>query len=147
MGGCRLEIPGTNASAARATSLLLTTRIEFAKPGVESAVEALRIQKYQLVLPAEPKFSATEKLTLYFGIEGAGTGEVEAAIAIRSAEKVVRELPQGDLYPWPDSPSRIIFLKQYELSGLAPGSYTLEARIRDSAKATVTVQTAAFSIR
>ncbi|MEO8027255.1 MAG: VWA domain-containing protein, partial [Bryobacteraceae bacterium] len=150
----KVPIAGTPQAGARATSLVLSSFIETAKEGSEPIIPALRISAYDLILPKEPAFSAASKLTVYFGLAGvkieasSGRPLLGIAMAIKDGAKVVRELPALDgLYPWPKSADRLFFLRQFDLAGLAPGSYTVETTVRDRAVNTTTVQTAPFTVR
>jgi hypothetical protein len=92
-------------------------------------------------------------MTLYFGMDhvsidaASGSPRINVALTVKAGGKVVKEIPAGSLFPWPQSPNRIFYLDQFDLAGLAPGAYFVEATLRDLAKKTTVVNTANFSIQ
>ncbi len=154
LSAAKVGIPGVTDSGVRPTSLLLTPQVEMAKNDQPAVIPALRIAEYDVILPKDAQFNQGAKMTLYFGLAdvaidaSSGRPLIGLAVAIKNGTKVVRELQALDgLYPWPQSKSRLFFLKQFDLAGLAPGAYTIEATVRDRAKNTTQVQTAPFSIQ
>jgi hypothetical protein len=114
--------------------------------------EALHIAEYQLTVPVRMQFTAADKLTLYFGMDGvamdaaSGSPRINLALALKSGDKLIKTLPADSLFPWPQSKNRIFFLNQFDLAGLPPGNYTVQATLKDLAKKTTTVHGADFSI-
>jgi hypothetical protein len=119
----------------------------------EGDPEALHIGGYQLSIPTRMQFTPADKLTLYFGMAdvtmdaASGSPRINLALALKSGDKTIKALSPDSLYPWQQSKDRIFFLNQFDLAGLAPGSYTVEATLKDLAKKTTTVQSAEFSIQ
>lgn len=149
----KLEI--SEVAGARITSVLVTPRVLTAPPISQAEAEAdpLRVRNFELVLPSEPRFAPSERLTLYFGLAdvtfdtASGKPLLDAGIAIRSGGKLLRQLDANGFYPAPKAPHHLLFLKQYDLAGLAPGSYTLQAVVRDRAKNTTAVSETNFTIQ
>jgi hypothetical protein len=147
-----VAIPGTEESA-RLTSLFLTPRVDVVKELREGDPEALHIANYQLAVPVRMQFTAADKLTVYFGMDGvaidaaSGSPRINLALALKSGEKVIKALPADALYPWPQSKNRIFLLTQFDLAGLSQGNYTVEATLKDLAKKSTTVHGADFSIQ
>jgi VWFA-related protein len=152
VGKTKLTMPGS-ADSARLTSLFMTPRVDVSPTVREGDPPALHIANYQLTLPTQQQFSSTDKLTLYFGMDtvsmdtATGSPRINLALALKSGGKVVRELPADSLHAWAQSTNRIFFLDQFDLAGLAPGAYTLQATLKDLAKKTTTVQAGEFSIQ
>lgn len=147
-----VAIPGGEESA-RLTSLFLTPRVDVVKELRDGDPEALHIANYQLAVPVKMQFTAADKLTVYFGMDGvaidaaSGSPRINLALALKSGDKVIKALPADALYPWPQSKNRIFLLTQFDLAGLPAGNYTLEATLKDLAKKSTTVHGADFSIQ
>jgi hypothetical protein len=152
VGKTKLTMPGSGDSA-RLTSLFMTPRVDVSPTVREGDPPALHIANYQLTLPTQQQFTSTDKLTLYFGMDSVsmdtatGSPRINLALALKSGGKVIRELPADSLHAWAQSNNRIFFLDQFDLAGLAPGAYTLQATLKDLAKKTTTVQAGEFSIQ
>jgi len=147
-----VAIPGAEESA-RLTSLFLTPRVDVVKELREGDPEALHIANYQLAVPVKMQFTAADKLTVYFGMDGvaidaaSGSPRINLALALKSGDKVIKALSADALYPWPQSKNRIFLLTQFDLAGLPPGNYTIEATLKDLAKKSTTVHGTDFSIQ
>jgi hypothetical protein len=152
VGTLRLNMPGSDESGARATSLLLTSRVDPVGASSNAAPDPLRVQNYKLALAPEWAFTSTESLTLYFGIgnvamdPASGRPLLQVSVAVKSKDAVVRQIPGDTLYPLEPAQDRLFFLSQFSLAGMAPGAYTVEATVKDLKKKTSTVQTAGFRI-
>jgi VWFA-related protein len=146
-----LVTPGS--AGAHATSLLLTQRVDAAKPPVGNAADPLRVGEYELVLPSQNVFTAGENLTLYFGVDDvatdakSGNPNLKVNIDVKSGGKVVKTVPADTLYPFPDSKSRVFFLNQFPMAGLSAGGYSVEVTVEDKAQKTRSVRTAEFTIQ
>lgn len=144
-----VDVPAS--TGARATSLLLTQRVDAAKPS--GAADPLRVENYQLVLPTQNVFTSAGNLTLYFGVDEmsfdakSGNPNLKLNIGFKSGGKTINELPGDTLYPFPDSTSRVFFLKQFPLTGFSRGDYTVEVTVEDRAQKTRSVRTAEFSVQ
>jgi len=153
VGKTKLVMPGSDESGARLTSLFMTPRVDVSPTVREGDPPALHIANYQLTLPIQQQFASSDKLTLYFGMDNvsmdaaSGSPKINLALKLKSGDKVVKELPADSLHAWAESTNRIFFLDQFDLAGLAPGTYKLEATLRDLAKKTTTVNAADFSIQ
>ncbi len=152
VGKIKLVMPGSDESGARLTSLFMTPRVDVSPTVREGDPPALHIANYQLTLPTQQQFTSADKLTVYFGMDNVsmsdgGSPRINLALKLKSGDKVVKELPADSLHAWERSKNRIFFLDQFDLAGLAPGTYTLEATLRDLAKKTTTVNGAEFSIQ
>src|SRR5205807_1376697 len=85
---------------------------------------------YQLTLPTQQQFASSDKLTVYFGMDNvsmdaaSGSPKINLALKLKSGDKIVKELSADSLHAWPQSTNRIFFLDQFDLAGLAPGTYT-----------------------
>jgi len=151
VGTARLVMPGS-ADSARLTSLFMTPRVDVSPTLREGDPPALHIANYQLTLPTQQQFASSDKLTVYFGIDDvamsdSGSPRINLALALKSGGKVVKELPAGALHAWEQANNRIFFLDQFDLAGLAPGTYQLEATVKDLARKTTTMNRAEFSIQ
>jgi hypothetical protein len=152
VGTATLAIPGAE-EAARLTSLFLTPRVDVVKELRDGDPEALHISGYQLTVPTRMQFTAADKLTLYFGMDGvsmdaaSGSPRINLAVALKSGGKLIKSLDADSLYPWPQSKNRIFLLTQFDLAGLPSGNYTVEVTLKDLAKKSTTVQGAEFSIQ
>jgi len=150
----KIGVPGRPEAGVRPTSLVLTSQIESAKKNAEPVIPALRLGDYDVIIPKDSQFAASGKLTVYFGLSNvtidaaSGRPLLGLALAIKNGDKVIKELPALDgLFPWPQSPTRLFFLKQYDLAGLPPGSYTMEATLKDRVKDTLLTQSAPFTVQ
>ncbi len=143
VGSYKLAIPGSDDSGARLTSVFLTPRVDVAQTVRDGDPPALHIANYQLTLPTEQRFAASDKLTVYFGMDSvsmdtaSGSPRINLALALKSGDKVVKQLPAASLFPWPQSGDRIFLLDQFDLTGLAPGTYAVQATLRDLANKAV----------
>jgi len=152
IGKAKLVMPGSDESGARLTSLFLTPRVDVSPTVREGDPPALHIANYQLTIPTQQQFTSADKLTVYFGMDNvsmsdSGSPRINLALQLKSGDKVVKELPPDSLHAWEASKNRIFFLDQFDLAGLAPGTYRLEATLRDLTKKTTTVNGAQFSIQ
>ena len=151
LGEQAIDIPA-GSSGPRLTSLLLSDRIEPAQGSADPS-DPLRGENFQLYLPAQPRFSAADKLTLYFGIVdaplGAGTQWLHLRVmyAVKSGTTLVMSPPAEEMRPSPSSaPNRMLVLKQFDLKGLRPGSYTLEVTVEDLTSHRTVSQRAGFVV-
>jgi VWFA-related protein len=153
VGKMKLTMPGNDDSGARLTSLFMTPRVDVAPQVREGDPPALHIANYQLSVPTQQQFASSDKLTVYFGMDSVtmdaatGSPRINLALALKSGDKLVKDLPADSLHAWEQSKNRIFFLDQFDLAGLAPGTYTLQATLKDLAKKTTTVQAGEFSIQ
>jgi VWFA-related protein len=153
VGKTKLVMPGSDDSGARLTSLFMTPRVDVSPTVREGDPPALHIANYQLTLPIQAQFASSDKLTVYFGMDNvsmdaaSGSPKINLALKLKSGDKVVKELPADSLHAWAQSTNRIFFLDQFDLAGLAPGTYKIEATLRDLATKTTTVNGADFSIQ
>ncbi len=146
-GKFALNLPAQEIGGARPTMLLLTQRVDAAKPN--EAPDALRLGDYQLVLPTQNVFAPTDKLTLYFGVDEVAQDKpnLKLDLVLKSGGNVVKKLPTDTLYPFTDSKTRVFFLSQFDLNGLAPGGYTIEASVDNVALKTHYFRASEFSIQ
>lgn len=128
--GERKLLAKTSAPAApRLTSILLTNHIEPAS-GSPDPSDPLRGPNFQLYLPAEPRFSPSDKLTVYFGVadlpinEAAQKPTAQIRYAIRRGNEDVSSLSETALGA--AGQRQLLVLKQFDLRDLAPGNYSLE---------------------
>jgi hypothetical protein len=145
-----LNLPAQETAGARPTDLLLTQRVDAAKP--EEVPDPLRVGEYQIVLPTQNVFTSADKLTLYFGLDdiavdkASGNPNLKLDLVLKSGGKVLKVLPADTLYPFADSKTRVFFLSQFELTGLTPGAYTIEAAVEDKTTRTRDLRSVGFSI-
>jgi VWFA-related protein len=116
-------------SGPQLTSLLLTNHIEQASgPGDSS--DPLRGSNFELFVPDQPRFSPSEKLTIYFGALGVpvnpktGRPELKITIAVKRGDTAVMTLPPEEAVGSPRQ-DQLLVLKQFALGKLPPGRYTL----------------------
>ena len=141
-----------NAAGPRLTSLLLSDRIEPAS-GPADPSDPLRGPNYQLYLPAQPHFSASDKLTVYFGLldvplnPATHRPELRLSFAVKSTGKAAMTLPSEQITALPKaSENRLLVLKQFDLRELRPGPYTFEVTVEDQVTGGVVSQMAKFLV-
>jgi VWFA-related protein len=151
LGGREIGIPATTSSP-KLTSLLLSDRIEPAQ-GTADPSDPLRGENFQLYLPAQPRFSAADKLTLYFGILDAAVGaasprsHLRLEYRVKSGATVVMSQPAEEIQsPSVGALSRMLVLKQFDLKGLRPGNYLLEVTVEDLTHHGTASQSASFTV-
>jgi VWFA-related protein len=151
LGEQAIDMP-VGASGPKLTSLLLSDRIEPAQGSADRS-DQLRGENFQLYLPAQPRFSATDKLTLYFGIvdtpldAGNQRPHLRVSYAVKSGASLVMSLPTEELRPSPaGAPNRMLVLKQFDLKGFRPGNYTLEVTVEDLARHRAVSHSASFMV-
>jgi hypothetical protein len=152
LGERPIAIETTKASGPHVTSILLADRIEPAT-GPADPSDPLRGQNYQLYLPPQPRFSAADKLTVYFGLLDIPVSpatlrpDLRLSFAVKSVAGVVMELPPEHIQVLPNpSENRLLVLKQFDLNTLRPGSYTFGATVEDQVTHSVASQAAGFVI-
>jgi len=152
LGERPIAIETTPASGPHVTSILLADRIEPAT-GPADPSDPLRGQNYQIYLPSQPRFSAADKLTVYFGLldipvsPATRQPDLRLSFAVKSAAGVVTELPPEHIQALPNpSENRLLVLKQFDLTTLQPGSYTFRATVEDQVTHHVASQAAGFVI-
>jgi len=150
----RREIPIGEASSSgiHLTSLLLSNDIQPAS-GAADPSDPLRGPNFELHLPVEPRFSPSDKLTVYFGIlegsqEPAGVPpHVRLSYAIKSGGNVVQSLPAEEVGGGGSrTQNRMLVLKQFDLKNLRPGTYTVEVKAEDLDHRGTASQSADFSV-
>jgi hypothetical protein len=151
LGEQTIDIPRA-ASGPKLTSLLLSDHIEPSQ-GSPDVSDPLRGENFQLYLPAQPRFSTADKLTLYFGIvdlpldAGIGRPQLRVSYAVKSGASLVMNLPSEEMRPSPSgAPNRMRVLKQFDLKGFRPGSYTLEVTVEDVSSHRTVSQRAGFVV-
>ncbi|HEV2495363.1 MAG TPA: VWA domain-containing protein [Terriglobia bacterium] len=132
-----IPIAEPSASGIRLTSLLLSDDIQPAS-GASDPSDPLRGPNFELHLPVEPRFSPSDKLSVYFGIlegslEPAGVPpHVRLSYTIKSGGSVVEGLPAEEVGGGGSrAQNRMLVLKQFDLKNLRPGAYTVEVRAED----------------
>jgi VWFA-related protein len=146
----KVAIPKAEKSPLVLTSLLVTPRVDAVKEPDDT--NPLQVETYQLVLPSNPLFAKSSKMTVYLGMlnyphNANGGLQFDLSFAIKSGDKVVRDLQPAELHPFPKLPNAAFLLTQYDLTGLVAGSYTLEAKLHDLVRGTDTFQVAPFTIQ
>jgi VWFA-related protein len=151
LGEQAIDIPA-GAPGPRLTSLLLSDRIEPAQGDADPS-DPLRGENFQLYLPAQPHFSAADKLTLYFGIVGAPFDadvqrpHLRVSYVVKCGATLVMSLAPEEMRPSrAGAPNRMLVLKQFDLKGFRPGSYTLEVTVEDLASHRTISQRAGFLV-
>ena len=142
MSAMDVKSPEATSSGIRTTSVVLTDRVQLAE-SVETVLDALKIGKYQLILPPERVFSAADPLTFYVGIEGGGDLGVE--VAIRAGETTVQKIPVEAIVP--GQPGRRYLLKQFRMTSLPAGSYELQVVVEELKTKVKLTQSTAFTTR
>ena len=150
LGERAIDIPA-GASGPKLTSLLLSDRIEPAQGSADPS-DPLRGENFQLYLPAQTRFSAADKLTLYFGIvdtldAGIERPRLRVSYAVKSGASLVMSLPTEEMRPSAaGAPSWMLVLKQFDLKGFRPGNYTLEVTVEDLARHRTVSHSAGFVV-
>jgi VWFA-related protein len=134
LGEQTIDIP-RGVSGPRLTSLLLSDHIEPSQGSADPS-DPLRGENFQLYLPAQPRFSAGDKLTLYFGIvdtlDAGMPPHLRVSYAVKSGASLVMNLPSEEMRPSPARPpNRMLVLKQFDLKGFRPGDYTIVVTVED----------------
>jgi hypothetical protein len=148
LGEQAIAIPGPT-SGLKLTSLLLSDHIEPAQ-GAADPSDPLRGENFQLYLPVQPRFSATDKLTVYFGVldaplDAAQPPHLRVSYAVKSGATVVMSPPAEEI-PLSGAQGRALVLKQFDLKGFRPGNYRLEVTVDDLADHGTALQSANFVI-
>jgi len=104
-------------------------------------------------MPTQPRFSASDKLTVYFGLLDVPISlttrrpELWLSFAIKSGAKAVVTLPSEQITALPKtSENRLLALKQFDLRELRPAPYTFEVTVDDHATGGVVSQIAEFLV-
>jgi VWFA-related protein len=130
------------------TSLLLSNSIVPAQ-GTADPADPLRGENFQIELPDAPRFAPTDKLTLYYGImlrdATNQSRHFQVAYTIKSSAGISTSPRIEDLTLLPPQ-NRLLVLKQFDLSRLAPGRYTMEVAIAGASGHGAASTSAGFSI-
>jgi VWFA-related protein len=152
LGRQTLAVETGKPSGPHLTSILLSNRIE-AATGAADPSDPLRGPNYQLYLPAQPRFSASDKLTVYFGLLDVPLNpttrrpELRLSFALKSGAKAALTLPSEQIVALPKaSENRLLVLKQFDLRELRPGPYTFEVTVEDQVTGGVVSQMAKFLV-
>jgi VWFA-related protein len=152
LGRQTLAVETGKPSGPHLTSILLSNRIE-AATGAADPSDPLRGPNYQLYLPAQPRFSASDKLTVYFGLLDVPLNpttrrpELRLSFALKSGAKAALTLPSEQIVALPKaSENRLLVLKQFDLRELRPGPYTFEVTVEDQVTGGVVSQMANFLV-
>jgi VWFA-related protein len=147
-----LMLRAAQGPGPRLTSILLSNRIEPAK-GPADLEDPLRGPNYQLYLPPEPRFAATDKLTAIVGLLDiplhplTRRPNLRLTFQIKAAGVKVASLPAQEVHALRNSPKNdLIVLKQFDLQGLRPGKYTFEVVAEDRISQHTTSQAAEFEV-
>ncbi len=148
LGEQSIAIPAPT-SGLKLTSLLLSDHIEPAQ-GAADPSDPLRGENFQLYLPVQPRFFATDKLTVYFGVldaplDAAQRPHLRVSYAVKSGATVVMSPPAEEI-PLGGAQDRALVLKQFDLKGFRPGNYRLEVTVDDLARHGTASQSANFVI-
>jgi len=145
------DIPiAASDSSPRLTSLLLTNRIEAAS-GPADPSDPLRGPNYELFLPAQPHFTAADKLSVTFALVGAPAGARRDPIRTQLSF-AIKQGPRTMLRPPPElarsaaGQNHLVVLKQFDLKDLTPGSYTFQVTAEDPTTHLTSTQTADFAV-
>lgn len=152
LGRQTVAVEAAKPSGPHLTSILLSNRIE-AGTGPADPSDPLRGPNYQLYLPAQPHFSASDKLTVYFGLLDVPLNpttrrpELRLSFALKSGAKAALTLPPEQIVALPKaSEDRLLVLKQFDLRELRPGPYTFEVTVEDQVTGGVVSQMAKFLV-
>ena len=152
LGRQTLAVETGKPSGPHLTSILLSNRIEAATGAVDPS-DPLRGPNYQLYLPAQPRFPASDKLTVYFGLLDVPVSpathrpELRLSFAVKSTGKAAMTLPSEQITALPKaSENRLLVLKQFDLRELQPGPYTFEVTVEDQVTGGVVSQMAKFLV-
>jgi hypothetical protein len=130
-------------STLRLTTAVLTDQVQPAAP-VPTVLDSLKVGEYQLILPPELSFARTDALTLFLGLENAAL-EVRAEMAVKSQGETVLRTGIDALHPT-QSPSRTFLLKQFRVSSLPPGTYSLEIWMQNRPTESRLLRSVAFQL-
>ncbi|MCJ7504154.1 MAG: VWA domain-containing protein [Acidobacteriia bacterium] len=152
LGRQTVAVEAAKPSGPHLTSILLSNRIE-AGTGPADPSDPLRGPNYQLYMPAQPRFPASDKLTVYFGLLDVPVSptthrpELRLSFAVKSGAKAVMTLPSEQIVALPKaSENRLLVLKQFDLRELRPGPYTFEVTVEDQVTGGVVSQMAKFLV-
>lgn len=136
-----VDVSAPSAAGLQLSSLLLSDHIVPAQ-GPADPSDPLRGQNYQLFLPERTDFPASSQLTLYFGISGMKPGmpALDVDVSLRSGSQLVRRLGRETIDP-STSQATALVLRQFALSGLEPGQYSVEVKVSGGAQEPVTAAT------
>ncbi len=149
---CDVQLGEGFGAGLRLTSLALSNDIQPAT-GPADPADPLRGANFQIHLPSRSRFSASDKLTVYFGVLREDSSALQdptpllLSYAMKAGSSVVKELPAETVRSGPSrSPGQLLVLKQFDLQGLRSGDYTLQVTAEDPAHHARATQESTFAI-
>lgn len=135
IGEHEIPLAATEGPCPGLTSVLLSNRVEEAT-GLADPSDPLRGSNYQLYLPAQPRFSPSDKLTVYFGVldvpedPASRKPRLRLSFAIKQGPSTILSLPSEEAVGAAGQ-NHLLVLKQFDLTKLRPGNYTFEVEAVD----------------
>ncbi len=151
LGRHELLAEGAPRAGVRLTDLFLTNRVEH-PAGPADPSDPLRGSNFELFVPDEPRFTSSDKLTIYFGAlqvpinHHTGRPELRLSYVVKQNGAKVMSSATEEAAGLPYA-NDLVVLKQLNVSRLAPGRYTVEVQAEVPATALVASQRAAFVLK
>jgi VWFA-related protein len=150
VAGRKLAVAAPRPLVPALTSVLLSNSIEPAQ-GAADPSDPLRGENFQLRL-SPPRFSPSDKLTAYFGIlldsdpSQTSAPHLRVVYSIESPAQAAKAFPPEDL-PVNASQRLIRVLRQFDLTDLHAGHYTLQVSLKDLTHGETASQRSEFEVR
>jgi hypothetical protein len=110
----------------------------------------MNVRLYQ---PPQPRFPSTSRLIVYFAASDLSLDpqtkkpRVGVAFTMKSGNEIVKTTAAENLQSFPGAaPNSALVLAEFDLKSLHPGSYTLQAVVRDLVHNTALSQESQFAV-
>jgi hypothetical protein len=150
-GGTTIPMPDPAGSGFRLSSILLSNRAEQAS--CSDSTDPLCFMNVRLYQPPQPRFPSTSRLIVYFAASDLSLDpqtkkpRVGVAFTMKSGNEIVKTTAAENLQSFPGAaPNSALVLAEFDLKSLHPGSYTLQAVVRDLVHNTALSQESQFAV-
>src|SRR6266404_7520492 len=150
-GGTTIEVPDPTGAGFRLTSILLSDRAEQAT--CSDLSDSLCFMNVRLRHPPKSRFPSSSRVIVYFAANDLSLDpetkkpRVGVAFTLKSGNEEVKSAVAENLQSLPGpSSNAVLVLAEYDLKSLHPGSYTLQALVRDLVRKTSLSQQSQFVV-
>jgi VWFA-related protein len=150
-GGTTIPMPDPAGSGFRLTSILLSNRAEQAS--CSDTTDPLCFMNVRLYQPPQSRFPSSTRLIAYFAASDLSLDpqtkkpRIGAVFTMKSGNTVVTTAAAENLQSFPGTaPNSVLVLAEFDLKSLQPGSYTLQALVRDLVHNTTLSQQSQFVV-
>ncbi len=150
-GGTTIPMPDPAGSGFRLSSILLSNRAEQAS--CSDSTDPLCFMNVRLFQPPQSKFPSSSLLIAYFAASDLSLDpqtkkpRMGVAFTMKSGNDVVKTTAAENLQSFPGAvPNSALVLAEFDLKSLHPGSYTLQAVVRDLVRNTALSQESQFVV-